>query len=162
MIEKSDLLRQVGSRIKKIRMSAGIQQVLISQDFQCAPSKISSIEKGARDPGTDFYHWFAERTGCSLDYIIRGEEYQQFKPVEKLEQSPDIKDAIGNLIEIYFKSLDYKEFINNFGKGNDAVCVVSDGLTEREKQIIIALRLLKDKSNYSTILDFIFKLDLDN
>jgi len=98
-------------RIKRIRTESGVQQLQISQEFKCAPSKISSIEKGTRDPGTDFYYWFAERTGCSLDYIICGKESLRSAPGDDTPQNPEINNAVKALIDSFFNSSEFAKYM---------------------------------------------------
>lgn len=99
--DKNALMKEVGKRIRKIRMDKELQQNQLSKEFECVPSKIANIEKGTRDPGVDFYFWFAERTGCSLDYIICGKVDQRSQRGESEPQGKELKKAIMALLDSF-------------------------------------------------------------
>jgi transcriptional regulator with XRE-family HTH domain len=110
-IDKTTVMKEVGERIRKIRMAKGLQQNQVSQEFECGTSKISSIEKGTRDPGVDFYAWFADRTDCSLDYIIRGKEDQRSQGGGNVPLSEGLRNALMALLDSFIESDDYRKYI---------------------------------------------------
>lgn len=105
-IEKKFLMKEIGKRIRKIRMAKGLQQNQLSSEFECTPSKITSIEKGTRDPGVDFYFWFSERTDTSLDYIIRGKEDQRSHGGGNVPMNEGLKNALMALLDSFIESDD--------------------------------------------------------
>lgn len=140
-IDKTTVMKEVGERIRKIRMAKGLQQNQVSQEFECGTSKISSIEKGTRDPGVDFYSWFADRTDCSLDYIIRGKEDQRSHGGGNVPLNEGLKNALMALLDSFIESDDYRTYIV-------ARQLVSDQytggcLTQSEIELIDAIRRMR-------------------
>lgn len=78
---KEALLQQIGQRIRKVRLDAGVLQGAIAEEFGCGQTRISAIEHGTRDPGVDFLVWFSKRTGVSTDYILFGRDEDEPKGV---------------------------------------------------------------------------------
>lgn len=154
MKEKDDLLREIGDRIRKARLAADLQQVQVSQEFRCAQSKISSIEKGTRDPGSDFYAWFAKRTGCSLDQIILGNEYKRSIAKERTSSNNEVKNAVKPLIEALFQSGEIQKYMEEKIGDPDMFSSIQVELTDSERIIFFALRAMSSE-RFNEVYEYI-------
>lgn len=66
----------IGRRIAKLRKQQNLTQAELAE-LICASSKhISEIERGVTGISIDTQVMLAEKLSCSLDYLIKGEEYK--------------------------------------------------------------------------------------
>lgn len=146
---KEDLLQEVGQRIRDVRLAADIPQKQLADEFESEQSRISKIEKGAREPGTDFYYWFAERTGRSLDYLICGKESDSGLSDYTISKNAKIKDAVKLLVNSILDSYDIEKHLEQKLDSNRPRTMnvdLADGktvtLTESETDLFSEIRSL--------------------
>lgn len=140
---KEDLLQEVGQRIREVRLANDIAQKQLADEFESEQSRISKIEKGGREPGTDFYYWFAERTGCSLDYLIRGID-RKVENIKKESVDGSIVDVYKKLVDIHFSSDVIQEYLNDKLK-SVRKDIDANELTDYEQKIIETIRKTDEK-----------------
>lgn len=137
-IDKIALMKEIGKRIRKIRTDKGLQQNQLSKEFECVASKITNVEKGTRDPGIDFYFWFAKRMDCSLDYIILGKEDQRCQSEGSVPPGDELKKALMALLDSFIESDDYRKYIVERQLVSDQY--TGGCLTQSEIELIDAIR----------------------
>lgn len=65
-----ELLKEVGKRMKFIRVFAGIKQKDLASELEIPAPLLSMYEKGAREPSLEFIHSFASRFEMNLSQFF--------------------------------------------------------------------------------------------
>lgn len=153
-VDKISLMKEIGKRIRKIRMDKGLQQNQLSKEFECVASKITNVEKGTRDPGIDFYFWFAKRMDCSLDYIILGKEDQRCQSRGSVPPGDELKKALMALLDSFIESDDYRKYIVERQLVSDQY--TGGCLTQSEIELIDAIRRMRT-ADIIDVMDYVEK-----
>lgn len=69
----SDLNRDIGQRIAKLRRLQGMTQELFAEKMEVSVKHISSVERGASALSLEKLICAGSILNCSLDYLIKGE-----------------------------------------------------------------------------------------
>lgn len=90
--------KDVGARIKRLRMKAGISQIELAKAINVSQTHMSNIENG----NTGISLWTAVRIsrklGCSIDNFADAEKYSEEQAeIERPEKYIDIEDLIAAL-----------------------------------------------------------------
>lgn len=137
----TELLAEIGRRIRDQRLSLGLSQGELALEFGCAQSRLSGIEQGTRDPGSDFYAWFAMRTETSLDQLILGKA-SGARPAEPKTLSRQMRAVLKEMMDIYLNSDLAKDEIEDFLKTPGKIDVKNEMCTSRERMYLNLFRQL--------------------
>ncbi len=63
--------------LKKIRKERNLNQLKVALDLNISREALSHYENGKRSPDVDMLLRLSDYFGVSIDYLIRGEEYNE-------------------------------------------------------------------------------------
>ena len=66
----------IGKRIAKLRKQQHLTQAQLAEQIGASSKHISEIERGVTGISIDTQVLIAEKLSCSLDFLIKGEEYK--------------------------------------------------------------------------------------
>ena len=90
--------KDVGARIKRLRMQAGISQIELAKAINVSQTHMSNIENGNTGISLGTAVRISRTLGCSIDSFADAEKYSdEPKAAEKLEKYIDIEDLIAAL-----------------------------------------------------------------
>lgn len=120
---KGDIMDTVGSRIKWLRTSKGLNQKEFCEKINLAQSRLSEIESNKTKPSFDTLLAIKESFGISLDWLVSGDGYNETN--EHCSANGYLSEEERELIEKYRSGLhpifdsDIKRLTGDVGRLND-------------------------------------------
>lgn len=75
----------IGKRLKEVRVSLGLSQTQAGTRAGISQDMVSRYEKGKSEPSTEYLYWAAGEGGATIDWILTGEDPEEFK--ERIEEA---------------------------------------------------------------------------
>lgn len=69
-----NLNEEIGKRIAALRKAKGLTQENLAERLNCSIKHISHVERGVASLSLDLLIEASDLFGCSLDYLVRGED----------------------------------------------------------------------------------------
>lgn len=67
---------EIGKRVASLRKRHNLTQAQLAEQIGTTPKHISEIERGVTGISIDLQVQLAEKLHCSIDYLIKGSEYE--------------------------------------------------------------------------------------
>ncbi len=98
-MEINEETQEITNRLKELRAKTGLSQAKFAQLIGVSSGNISTWESGSSLPGALALKNIALKLGCSVDWILTGEEKEQATQKVEVIFDPDLKRMINILKE---------------------------------------------------------------